>query len=191
MAGVQNKSIEKLVDGCRRGNKNDWSELIDRLTPIIFSACHKFGLSREESFDVFGKISLMLLENLGAIRDERQIYGYVLTASSREAGALKARDRKLREKIKQIGLNRYFFNPCDSNLPKLIQKDDLTILVRAFSALSKKCRTLLNLLFFDTDNASYKNIAKKLGMPVSSIGPTRGRCLGKLRLKMKEFGYEE
>lgn len=191
MAGVHNKSIEKLVDGCRRGNKIDWSELIDRLTPIIFSACHRFGLSREESFDVFGKVSLMLLENLEAIRDDRRIYGYVLTASSREAGAVKAREKKLREKIKQIGVSQNLLIPNDSNLPKLIQQDDLTILARSFSALSKKCRTLLNILFFDSGNATYKNIAKKLGIPISSIGPTRGRCLEKLRQKMKEFGYEE
>lgn len=191
MAGASDKSIKELVAGCRRGDKNDWSELIDRLTPVIFSACNRFGLSREESYDVFGKVSLMILENLSSIKDEERIYGYVLVSSFREAGALRARDKKLKDKIMQIGLSRYMVNFNDSKLPEIIKNDDLAILARAFSSLSYKCRTLLNLLFLDAHNISYKDIARQLDIPVSSIGPTRGRCLEKLGHKMKELGYEE
>jgi RNA polymerase sigma factor (sigma-70 family) len=191
MATSKDKNIKALISGCRNGNRNDWTELIDRLSPVIFSACYRFRLSREECFDVFGKVSLLLLENLNNVRDERRIFGYVATIAGHEAAAIKSRDRMIKDRMQEL-------EPSPQNLSEVGQetlqseKDkELRIMSKAFIGLSQKCQELLRLLFLEADGLSYRDISRRLSIPVSSIGPTRGRCLEKLRHKMIEEGFEE
>jgi len=54
------------------------------------------------------------------------------------------------------------------------------MLWRAFAKLSERCKRLLRLLMADVE-PSYEEVGAALGMPVGSIGPTRIRCLEKLR----------
>ena len=52
----------------------------------------------------------------------------------------------------------------------------------ALEKLDARCRELLLLVFRDDDDAlSYDEVARRLAIPVGSVGPTRARCLGKLR----------
>ena len=55
------------------------------------------------------------------------------------------------------------------------------VLWRHIETLSERCRSLLRVVAF-SDRPDYASVAQALGMPVGSIGPTRGRCLAKLRL---------
>jgi len=48
------------------------------------------------------------------------------------------------------------------------------------AGLPERCRALLRVIAF-ADRPDYSSVAEALGMPVGSIGPTRGRCLAKLR----------
>ena len=51
---------------------------------------------------------------------------------------------------------------------------------QALEVLPLRCRTLLRALAYSAGN-SYADISVALEMPVGSIGPTRGRCLDRLR----------
>lgn len=51
---------------------------------------------------------------------------------------------------------------------------------RHVEQLPDRCRALLRVIAF-ADRPDYAELAKSLGMPQGSIGPTRGRCLAKLR----------
>jgi DNA-directed RNA polymerase specialized sigma24 family protein len=55
-----------------------------------------------------------------------------------------------------------------------------SILWQAFAALPPSCQRLLRVLMADPP-PSYQEAAAALGMPIGSIGPTRGRCLDRLR----------
>lgn len=50
----------------------------------------------------------------------------------------------------------------------------------AFGGLTGRCRELLRVLMA-APPPSYEEVATALGMPVGSIGPTRARCLQRLR----------
>ena len=102
MTTRRDKSIKALIAGCREGNKQDWAELIDRVSPAVFSACYRFRLSREESYDVFGKVSLLLLENLNNLRDDEKVFGYVSTVAYHEATAIKTRSKIFDSKAQDI-----------------------------------------------------------------------------------------
>lgn len=184
------KSIHALVQGCREGDARDWSELIDRITPLIFSICYRFRLSQEESYDVFGKVSLILLENLHNLRDDERVFGYTSTVAYHEASAIKARNKTSFESLSSNieGAKSGFYDSAPIDLDR---DRDLAILARAFRALSLKCRELVRLLFLDTPELSYRDIAAKMKMPISSIGPTRSRCLEKLRRNLLKEGYEK
>jgi DNA-directed RNA polymerase specialized sigma24 family protein len=54
----------------------------------------------------------------------------------------------------------------------------------AMSRLPTEQQQLLELLMADPP-VSYAEISDQLGLPVGSIGPTRGRCLAKLRVLLE------
>ena len=56
--------------------------------------------------------------------------------------------------------------------------------------LPERCRSLIELLYFDSKSPSYEEISDSLGMPVASIGPTRARCLDKLRAVLRRRGIK-
>jgi DNA-directed RNA polymerase specialized sigma24 family protein len=63
---------------------------------------------------------------------------------------------------------------------QVIIDDQRRTLWRAISQLSGRCRELLRIIAF-APRPDYAAVAAELGMPIGSIGPTRGRCLAKLR----------
>ncbi len=188
MTSSRDKSIRALVTGCRKGDKRDWAELIDRISPAIFSVCYRFRLAREESFDVFGKVSLLVLENLDRLRDESRIFGYVSTIAYHEAAAMKSRS-KLIVKAEQEHAQHQSDLDWNKMAQEMIELDqELKNLSDAFYELPARCQELLRLLFFESESISYRDISRRMKIPVSSVGPTRMRCLKKLREIMKQKG---
>jgi DNA-directed RNA polymerase specialized sigma24 family protein len=61
-----------------------------------------------------------------------------------------------------------------------VQDERSRILWQHFRRLPERCRTLLRIVA-EVDRPDYSMVAEALGMPRGSIGPTRGRCLAKLR----------
>ena len=67
----------------------------------------------------------------------------------------------------------------------------------AVGQLPDNCRRLVEAFFSDfsdPDSASvkqtsYQQLADSLGMPMNSLGPTRARCLEKLRRLLRAAGY--
>jgi len=51
----------------------------------------------------------------------------------------------------------------------------------AIGQLPPRCRRLITMLFYEKDELSYADIARLMKMPVASVGPTRARCLEKLK----------
>ena len=58
----------------------------------------------------------------------------------------------------------------------------------AIKGLSEQCQLLLRKLFY-SDGISYAELSAEISMPVASIGPTRGRCLARLKLELAKLGY--
>ncbi|MCP4568285.1 MAG: sigma-70 family RNA polymerase sigma factor [FCB group bacterium] len=191
MTAGNKKNLKALVAGCREGNESDWTELVNRMAPVIFSICYRNRLSQEESFDVFGKVSLLVLKNLAGLREEAKILAYVATITRREAVEIRRRTRSL-VTMSGIGESEHPAPPDGiDTIPPLEQEEDLEMMALALAGLSQKCRSLLTMLFLEPKVFTYREISLRTGIPVSSIGPTRQRCLDKLRTKMIDRGYLE
>jgi DNA-directed RNA polymerase specialized sigma24 family protein len=62
----------------------------------------------------------------------------------------------------------------------LLTRERNSALRRAFAGVGERCQALLRMLAA-VNPPSYEEIAAALGMPVGAVGPTRSRCLDKLR----------
>jgi DNA-directed RNA polymerase specialized sigma24 family protein len=71
--------------------------------------------------------------------------------------------------------------PSQRSTESVVIEDDQTMrLWNAVRTLSERCQRLLRVIAFE-QRPDYEHLAADLGMPVGSVGPTRGRCLSKLR----------
>ena len=67
--------------------------------------------------------------------------------------------------------------------------DELTAAaLAAFHSLGASCQKLMTLLC-EVPPKSYGEISAILNIPVGSIGPSRQRCLTKLRAEMRGLGF--
>jgi DNA-directed RNA polymerase specialized sigma24 family protein len=62
----------------------------------------------------------------------------------------------------------------------LVEDEAAREVVAAFETLSEDCRQLLRLLTADPP-LSYEEISELVGRPIGSLGPTRARCIERLR----------
>jgi DNA-directed RNA polymerase specialized sigma24 family protein len=78
--------------------------------------------------------------------------------------------------------------PADAG-EALDRAERAALVQQAVEALDERCREMLTILFWETPTPPYEEIAKRIGMPLGSLGPTRGRCLEKLRHRLEEAGF--
>jgi len=158
--------------------------LIDLIYPIVISICRGMRLSRDETFDIFGQIQWLLLTNLKNLKSHDKLLYYVATMTRREIREADRRSNLLKH------LHRAIIEAIYSALNKapdaiLDDTQRSEILMRAMAKLPPKCYKLLTALFFEDRIPTYEEISKRFGIPVSSIGPTRERCLKRLQKILK------
>ena len=68
---------------------------------------------------------------------------------------------------------------------RLLARERDEALWRAFREIEERCQALLRLVCAP-EPPSYEEVAAALGIPVGAIGPTRARCLDKLRRRLDE-----
>ena len=175
-----------LVALCLEGEESAWEILIHRYQRLIYSIPLKAGLGEEIAAEVFQSVCLRLVEHLGAIKDHGKLASWIITTTTRECWRTASRRRR-EAPIGEGG------DPEDGPVvPEIaderpLAEDEHVHLVeqqrvrQAVEALPERCRELVELLYYAEDRPSYEEISRRLEIPVPSIGPTRARCLQKLR----------
>jgi RNA polymerase sigma factor (sigma-70 family) len=146
-------------------------QLIGRYQRLIYSVARSFCPQPEDTADVFQLVCLDLHRNLHQVRNEATLSAWLITVTRRRAYAF------IRAKKPQVPLEDYDVT-VEARIEILEKEFGLE---RAMLQLPERCDRLLRLLYFDVDEPSYADIAQKMQMPVASIGPTRARCLEKLK----------
>jgi RNA polymerase sigma factor (sigma-70 family) len=174
-----------LIERCLAGDDAAWRDLVARYQGLIYSVPRRMGLSPEASADVFQCVCVLLFQRLSSIRDPNRLGGWLLTTASREA--IRASRRAKRTVSIESG-REDAVGSAESDLPDLrpLADEDRESLERAqllrsaLSEMSDRCRTLLE-AFLNDEDANYRDVARRLGIPIGSIGPTRARCFAKLK----------
>ena len=184
---------EELLARCMQGEADAWDALIDRYAALIYSIPLKYGLSEPDAADVFQAVCLTLIEKLHTIRTPRGLPAWIITTTSRQSlSVAQSRRREQRRSASSVVATH-------ENLladPDLLPEEELLALERqrivraAVSKLPANCRGVIDALFTDGAlSTSYQQLADQLGMPMNSVGPTRARCLERLRRALVSAGY--
>jgi RNA polymerase sigma factor (sigma-70 family) len=175
----------KLIRACRRGDERAWETLIARHERLVFSIARRQGLSTADAADVTQKVFIILLQSMDKLPDDVNLGGWLTTVTRRHTWRAFTRlGRELpgeKEDIAEstILLGRQTSDPID-------RWETLQAVHEALNRLDKRCQQLLLSLYFDPKEPSYTEVADRLKMPVGSIGPTRARCLSKLKALLEE-----
>ncbi|PFG18631.1 RNA polymerase sigma factor (sigma-70 family) [Serinibacter salmoneus] len=169
-----------------RDEETSASALVEVMTPVLWQVARAYDLDEEQARDGLQNVWLALVRSREAIADPQAIGAWLITATRREAWRLRTAARRLEQRRAPV-------NPeveLDHYLPhhraaeeEALERSESRRLWRALAALPERCRRLLRVIAF-SDRPNYAELAADLKMPVGSIGPTRGRCLGKLRTAM-------
>jgi RNA polymerase sigma factor (sigma-70 family) len=122
---------------------------------------------------------LQLVDRAETIHEPAAVLGWLVVVVKREVWRLSRGSRR------EIGVEEVPEAPAQSLDPEAesILSERQRALWNHISSLSPRCQELLRVIAF-ADRPDYSAIATALGMPVGSIGPTRGRCLQKLRVAL-------
>jgi RNA polymerase sigma factor (sigma-70 family) len=182
-------SDEALILACRAGEATAWELLVDRYEPLVYSIARRAGLDREQSVDVFQRVFAVLVEHLGQIEKPALIGAWLATTARHEAWRVSRRGRVIQ--FTSLDMPEVAEPLAEGLLPEelVLRLEEYQVVRTAVASLDQRCRRLLTLLFYRKDVAPYAEIAATLGMHEGSIGPTRARCLRKLRQLLNELNF--
>lgn len=167
----------------REGDPDGMARLVEVLTPLLWHTARAQGLSQVQAEDVVQTTWLQLVKHADAVTDPRGILKWLLTTTRRESWALVRRSR--REEVTDDLGEVLDVAPATPNGPEqvVVRGHEQRVLWQHFATLSERCQQLLRVIAL-AERPDYAQVAEALGMPVGSIGPTRGRCLAKLRQEL-------
>jgi len=170
--------MANLLSAARAGDENAIGQVVNELSPLLWQVARSAGLSQGDAEDVLQTVWMRLITHLDDIHDAAALSGWLVTTTKREAWRVRAAGRK------QLPAGQDVFADLPDQAPgseeQVILDDQRRALWMAIGQLSRRCQELLRMMAF-TPRPDYAAVAAALGMPIGSIGPTRGRCLAKLR----------
>ncbi len=170
--------LAACLERAKAGELSALDEVVEELNPLLWSVARAEGLTMEDAADVVQTTWLELVRQLHTIRAPLALTAWLIQATKREAWHTSARRRKRAgpdvEFLTEVADARP--DPAEQTVSRGVHR----VLWEHFSKLSERCKLLLRVIAH-ADKPDYGSIAEALGMPHGSIGPTRGRCLAKLR----------
>jgi len=157
--------------------------LVKLVTPVLWHTARACGLGSAESEDAVQQTFVVLVRQSHTISDPQAIVRWLTVTLRRQAWRDRAAGRLQGTE------------PTDADLPSQPSAEALALLGdeqrrlwEQVTKLPERCRKLLRVIAF-APRPDYAALAEELGMPMGSIGPTRGRCLAKLRRQLDEEGW--
>jgi RNA polymerase sigma factor (sigma-70 family) len=175
-----------LVRRAAVGDAAAWDTLVDAYGSMVWSVARSYRLCDADVADVFQSTWLHLLEDIHRLHDPGRVAGWLATTARR--AALRIARHNARTVPTDGDLTHASWHADDADGP-LVAEERAAAMRSAFSTLAPRDRALLTLLVAEPPR-SYEDIARELDMPIGSIGPTRARCLERLRRAALAVGVE-
>jgi len=176
-----------LVERCRRGDATAWAALVRRYQRLVYAVVTRAGFDEHGAADVFQTVFARLVDHLPRLAQPDRLQAWIVTTAKREA----LRARELRQRTVSMtrdegddspGLEDTLADDAPLAEDALSELQQLHRLRLGLDRLDERCRELLLLVFRDEDEKlPYDEVARRMNMPTGSLGPTRARCLDKLR----------
>jgi RNA polymerase sigma factor (sigma-70 family) len=168
------------MSACVEGDSRAWRELVRRYRRLVYGIPLSLGCQPADADDIFQATFVELIKALPKFREPDRLEAWLVTTVSRAAVRLKQRERRRVHFHSRLGHHPGTRN-AEPDLGRIMEGDRV---LRALESLGEPCRTLLLGLFSDRKR-SYRDLATELGLAVGSLGPTRARCLSRLRRQLQ------
>ena len=170
----------------RDGDPSGLDQLVRVMTPVLWHVVRAYGLDRETAQDVVQGTWATFLRRAHAIENPQAVAAWLTTTARRDAwraGRGRTRDTVVEPETLELLVDDVAHSAED----EVVTTDGHDRLWACVRRLPERCRRLLRVVAFE-DRPDYAVLSQDLGMPVGSSGPTRGRCLARLRRALAEEG---
>jgi RNA polymerase sigma factor (sigma-70 family) len=175
--------VAQLVRLAAAGDHCAWERLVDQYARLIWAITRDFKLVESDAADVFQATWLRLLENIDRLEQPARVGSWLAATARHECLRSVAARKKVMLVHDDITLKDGVAHEPEID-EKLLAEERAQVVREALSRLPWRWRRLVELLMADPP-ASYAEISDQLGLPVGSIGPTRGRCMARLRVLLQ------
>jgi RNA polymerase sigma factor (sigma-70 family) len=178
---LDDADLRRLVGAAAGGDRAAWDALVDGLAGLVWSVVRAHGLYGAEAADVSQTVWLRFVEHIGRLQTPERAPAWLATTARHEC--FRVLRKAGRAVPTAVPPERAALGSYDDPDERLAAADDRARLYAALERLSSACQRLLRVLLTDPP-LSYDDVAAVLEMPKGSIGPTRMRCLDRLRAEM-------
>lgn len=181
----------RLVARCIDGDARAWEALVRRHERLVYSVGRSYRLEDEDMADVFQDVFTALLKGLPRLRDGRTLVRWLSSTSERIARTTALRRR--RDAAREDRGDVTFANLADAgeavgaDLEKVERQHQVRL---ALAGVPERCKRLLEALYYEDPTPSYTELSQRLGVPVGSLGPTRARCIQRLKGHFEQVSAE-
>ncbi len=170
------------------GDTDGLDELVRVMTPVLWHVVRAYRLPAESTEDVIQSTWLALVRRRDNIEDARAVGGWLTMTARREAWRVAQKDgRAVPVEVTEFEVTLPAQRPAEADA---VEHDEADRLWLAVATLNERCQRLLRIVAFE-HRPDYKAVAETLNMPIGSIGPTRSRCLAKLRAALGDAAEQE
>ena len=180
---LESTDVARLVRRAAEGDLHAWERLVDQYARLIWSITGEFKLVESDAADVAQTTWLRLLEHIDRIEYPARVGSWLAATARHECLRSLAAHKKVvpSQDDMELAAVDVYQPPVDE---RLLAAESAQIVREALSRLPGRWQRLLEMLMADPPMA-YADISDELGLPVGSIGPTRGRCLAQLRVLLQ------
>jgi len=175
--------VALLVRRAAEGDRWAWERLVDQYARLIWSITRDFKLVESDAADVFQATWLRLLEHIDRLEQPARVGSWLAATARNECLRSMAARKRIMLVHDDATLKEDVTGEPEVD-ERLLAEERAQAVRDALSCLPWRWRRLVELLMADPP-ASYAEISDQLGLPVGSIGPTRGRCLERLRVLLQ------
>jgi RNA polymerase sigma factor (sigma-70 family) len=165
----------------RAGDPHAIDAMVESLTPLLWHIVRAYGLDSATAEDVVQNTWLTLVRKADSVAEPQAVLRWLTVTARRDAwrAARAANRMDLTDDVTVLDVRETQAGPEDD----VLRAADQRALWLAVAKLNERCQRLLRIIAFH-DRPDYSALSQELGMPMGSIGPTRGRCLDKVRAEL-------
>jgi RNA polymerase sigma factor (sigma-70 family) len=165
----------------RAGDPHAIDAMVESLTPLLWHIVRAYGLDTATAEDVVQNTWMTLVRKADTVVEPQAVLRWLTVTARRDAWrAARATNRMdLTDDVTVLDVRETQSGPEED----VLRAADQRALWLAVAKLNERCQRLLRVIAFH-DRPDYSALSRELGMPMGSIGPTRGRCLDKVRAEL-------
>lgn len=179
------KTVSDIWTDVLEGQADSWAQLVRMFAPLVFTVARRAGLSQSDAEDCVQQTWIALYRGRHTIKDPAKLPAWLIRVTSR--ASMRLVRKQARDQL--VGHQAETANPAALPDEELYRLERLTHLKIGLSQLDRRCSEILKSVFMAPPDQTYRDIAADLGIAPNSLGPTRMRCLKKLRKILEALGY--